>query len=110
MKSMTFAEFFALPPGTIFGQVTNRAHETTYGLYRKGDSWPDSEECDQGMLIADILLDETDDSPVEWATYRNGDVFPDHRFLVYEPDDLDRLAELIGRGPGWVAHQGEGKR
>ena len=108
MKSLTFAEFFALPPGAIFGQATGLPHQFSCGMYRKGESWSDDEN-DRGraVQVAEIILDGLNhrrDGTTSHVVYEE-DLDSDHRFLVYEPADLDRLASLIGRGPGWVEHR-----
>jgi hypothetical protein len=103
MKSLSFAEFFAMPPGTIFGQATGLPHQFSTGLYRKGDSWDavgenDDEDSEEAAIeVIDLLLDDDGHASAEWWHAYPGGLEDDHRFLVYDSDDLDRLAELIER-------------
>jgi hypothetical protein len=108
MKSLTFAEFFTMPPGTIFGQVTGLPHQFSCGLFKTVTAFPaihgrDGDEAEPATVSAiELTPFEDGEVGVKWFI-SDGELEEDHRFLVYEDDDLDRLAGLIGRGPGWVA-------
>jgi hypothetical protein len=97
MKTLTFAEMFTMPPGTIFGQVTGFPHQFSTGLHRLTRTWPEDEWGD--ATIGFQALTCLEDGRFPWDDSLSEDAINDgYRFLVYEPDDLDRLAGLIGRG------------
>lgn len=106
MKSMTFDEFHAMPPGTIFGQVTGLPHQDSPGLCVKCDSVAgcdpgedsDEEYESRGINYRHALLWDDGFDDEEW--FLTADLLEDdHRFLVYGPEDIDRLVALLGRGP-----------
>lgn len=99
MKSLTFDEFFGLPAGTIFGQVGGVPHQLSTGLYCKGRSHPGGDGEAPNFSAVDLLfLDDDGDAGVTWPVW-SGETGEGHRFLVYEAEDVDRLAALLGVGP-----------
>ena len=90
MKTLTFSEFFDLPPGVIFGQDYALPHRDA-GLWRKGESYPEDDDGWRGVMAVDILAPEGE------GVYCVGEdaIEDDHRFLVYEPADLGRLAGIV---------------
>jgi hypothetical protein len=88
-----------MPAGTIFGQATGSAHQFSTGLFRMTAAHPEGEDDDRSVQCDELTpYDDGQHLGAQWIY--EGAIFQEHRFLVYEPTDLDRLARLIGRGPG----------
>jgi len=92
MRRLTFAEFFALPEGVLFSQDFALPHRDN-GLWRKGKSWEADDEDEAGVTIDDAVIPGGEAKSSDFVT--EGSLEKDHRFLVFEDDDLNRLGLLI---------------
>jgi hypothetical protein len=112
MKIVTLAELHAYPAGTVYCETEEGMHKYAEDLYAKGESSPPG-ECWFGKT--ECLPQPTSGRKIPWfqpETTRHFDSDPGNYnnagdpVYVFEEADLDRLAVLIGRGPGWVAQEG----
>lgn len=111
MKPLTFDEFLAMPAGTIFGNDYGLPHMNE-GLFVKGETsliaLDDDESSWPAFLSTDLtFFDGNGQSSDEEQWVNINTIDDDHRFLAYEPADLDRLAGLIERARGLGRPNGE---
>lgn len=103
MRVYNRSEFLKLPEGTLFAKGKPWYWET---LHVKGETWtndfllrdlewieaPSSIDASHAM---DMMLETGSSAPLETAYGRDGCFDDKDLFLVYEPADLDALAEII---------------
>lgn len=105
MKCAKFAEFLRYPIGTVFGQDYALPHREE-GLWVKGETVPGGESYvdenqnihdeGDGVMVTDLTFFDDDGLPSgEEQWIGEGMIEDDHRFLIYEAADLDRLASII---------------
>lgn len=94
MRVVDRNEMLRLPPGTLYTVWRDRGHNGYgVGLYQHGGA------CGPDWLEAELIPNGGPDGAtvaLDLAFGREGLFNPDIRYAVYEEDDLDALAALLG--------------